>query len=196
MRVLVACEFSGIVRDAFRARGHDAWSCDFEPCESDPQWHVQTDVRPLLVKMQWDLIIAHPPCTRASNAGLGWLLNRELWTDLDLAAEFFLLCEHANASRVVVENPIPHSHFIERIGRKYDQIIHPWQFGHREEKTTCLWLRGVEKLIPTDIVGPPKTRLERALFARLANLGETTDRWKERSRTYSGIANAMAEQWG
>ena len=187
MRVLVACEYSGRARQAFRDRGHDAWSCDLLPAEDGSKFHIQGDARPLL-RERWDIVIAHPTCTRLTNSGVRWLHERQLWQELEQAAEFFRDCLNANADGVAVENPIPHKYALQLIGRDYDQIIQPWQFGHGETKATCLWLNGLPKLTPTNIVEGREARVHR--------MSPGPDRWKERSRTYQGIADAMAEQWG
>ncbi len=186
MKVLVACEFSGVVRDAFAARGHDAWSCDLLPTES-PGNHIQGDVLEVLGD-GWDLMVAHPPCTRLCNSGVSWLDKRNLWGELDEAVTFFrslLLCD---IPKIAAENPIPHKYAVAGIGRKYDQIIQPWQFGHGESKATCLWLKNLSPLTPTNIVDGREQRLHR--------LPPSKDRSKLRSTTYAGIAKAMAEQWG
>lgn len=186
MRVLVACEFSGVVRSAFRALGHDAWSCDLLPAEDGGQ-HIQGDVRELL-DQNWDLLIAHPPCTRLANSGVRWLAERNLWGELDEAADLFRAFLEAPIDRIAVENPIPHRYAVERIGRKYDQVVQPWQFGHGETKATCLWLKNLPPLVSTGIVEGREQRVWRA--------SPGPDRWKERSRTYPGLAAAMAQQWG
>jgi len=185
MRVLVACEYSGVVRDAFVNQGHDAWSCDTLPSESAGN-HIQDDVLNHLDK-DWDLMIAHPPCTRLCNSGVSWLHKRNLWKDLDKAAVFFTKLLHADIPKIAVENPIPHKYAVERIGRKYDQIIQPWQFGHGETKATCLWLKNLPRLQPTNIVEGREQRLHR--------LPPSKDRAKLRSKTYIGIAEAMADQF-
>jgi hypothetical protein len=186
MKVLVACEFSGAVRDAFRANGHDAWSCDLLP--SDSPYHIQGDVLSVL-DQGWDLMIAHPPCTFLCNSGVRWLHERpERWAELDKGAEFFKALMDAPIPKIAVENPIPHKYAVERIGRKYDQLIQPWQYGHGETKATCLWLKGLPKLVPTDIVEGREQRIWK--------LPPSPDRWAERSKTYTGIAKAMADQWG
>lgn len=185
-RVLVACEFSGVVRDAFIARGHDAVSCDLLPSDR-PGPHIQADVSSVL-RVPWDMVIAHPPCTRLALSGVRWLRERDLWSDLDQAAAFFRLCLSANAPRVCVENPIPHRYAVSRIGAQYDQIIQPWMFGHGEQKSTCLWLKGLPLLKPSDVVPGRSQRLHR--------LPPGPDRWRLRSTTYQGIADAMAAQWG
>ena len=193
MRVLVACEFSGVVREAFRARGHDAWSCDLLPSESD--YHIQGDVMTQAGK-PWDLVIAHPPCTYLCNSGVRWLHTQEgRWAKLEDAREFFRKMHgFYYTPRLCVENPIPHKHALLP---KYDQIIQPWQFGHKQMKATCLWLRGLPPLTPTNVVGPPpKDKEERKAWAGVHRASPGPDRWKERSVTFQGIADAMAEQWG
>lgn len=193
MRVLIACEFSGVVRRAFRARGHDAWSCDLLPAEDGSEFHYQGDVIGLnLLRLEWDLLIAHPPCTYLANSGVRWLYggkgkvrDPERWAEMERAADFFNALWLHDCPRVCVENPIQHRH----AGLpKPTQIIQPWQFGHPETKATCLWLRGLEPLVPTNIVDGRKPRVHHA--------SPGPDRWKERSRTLQGIADAMASQWG
>lgn len=186
MRVLVAGEFSGIVRDAFAKRGHDAWSCDLLPTER-PGNHIQGDVLGIL-DGGWDMMIAHPECTRLCNSGVRWLHERDLWNEMKEAALFFRVLLNADIPQKAIENPIPHKYALEIIGRKYDQIIQPYQFGHGETKATCLWLENLPLLTPTCIV----TGREQRIFKESPG----PDRWKNRSRTFSGIANAMAEQWG
>lgn len=192
MNVLVACECSGTVRDAFRARGHNAWSCDIMPSDRSQDYHYQCDMHQMfyheIVTPRWDLVIAHPPCTRICNSGVCWLEKRNLWGQLELACRFFRMFLELDVPKLVIENPIPHKYAIEQIGVKYDQIIQPWQFGHGETKATCLWLRGLPKLKPTNIVSGREQRLHR--------LPPSADRAKQRSKTYQGIADAMAEQWG
>ena len=182
MKVLVGCEFSGVVRDAFRQRGHDAWSCDLLPCEADPRWHIQEDVR-LILGDGWDMAIFHPPCTHLAVSGARWFRDKQV--EQAEALEFVHRLLEAPIPRIALENPI--SIISSRI-RKPDQIIQPWQFGHGETKATCLWLRGLPRLVPTDVVGGRKARVHR--------MPPSADRWKERSRTVPGIARAMAEQWG
>jgi hypothetical protein len=187
MKVLIACEYSGAVREAFRAKGHDAWSCDLLPADDASPYHIQGDARPLLTQ-GWDLLIAHPPCTRLTNSGVRWLHERNLWSELDEACALFRDFLAAPIARVAVENPIPHKYAMERIGQRYDQIIQPWQFGHGETKATCLWLKGLPALVPTDVVSGREQRMWK--------LPPSADRWKLRSATYAGIAKAMADQWG
>ena len=144
MNVLVACEFSGVVRDAFAKRGHYAVSCDLLPTDSPSTNHYQGDVRDLLIHNAWDLMIGHPPCTYLTNSGVRWLSeDPERWQQLDEGAAFFKLLLDADIPKIAIENPIPHKYAVERIGRKYDQIIQPWQYGHGETKATCLWLKGL-----------------------------------------------------
>lgn len=186
MKVLIACEFSGIVREAFKEKGHDAWSCDLLPTEI-PGQHRQEDVTTVLQE-PWDLVIAHPPCTRLANLGVRWLHERDLWDDMKKDAEFFVLCLNANAPMVAVENPIPHKYAVEIIGRKYDFTVQPYEHGDPYTKRTCFWVKNLPPLVPTNIVEEryPKSWLE----------SPSPDRWKNRSRTYPGIAKAMADQWG
>lgn len=186
MRVLIACEFSGTVRDAFAARGHDAWSCDLLPTEK-PGQHIIGDVLDVL-GLGWDLMIAHPPCTRLANSGVRWLAERNLWEEMKEAALFFKRILNAPIPKKAIENPIPHKYALEIIGRKYDQIIQPWQFGHGETKATCIWRDGLTPLTPTQIVDGRAARIHR--------MSPGPDRWKERSRTFPGFAEAMADQWG
>jgi hypothetical protein len=186
LKVLVACEYSGTVRDAFRSRGHDAMSCDLLPSDVGGP-HYRGDVRDVL-DAGWDIMIAHPPCTRLCNSGVSWLHKRNLWDAMYEGADFFKAMLNAPIERIAVENPIPHKYALERIGRKYSQLIQPWQFGHGETKATCLWLKGLPPLRPTKIVEGREQRLHR--------LPPGPDRWKERSKTFSGIAQAMADQWG
>ena len=180
-RLLVACEFSGVVRDAFARRGWDAWSCDLLPSET-PGQHIQGDVLGVL-HQGWDLLIAHPPCTHLAVSGARWFAAKRV--EQAAAIEFFMRLSTAPVPRIAVENPIC---IMSRLWRKPDQIIQPWQFGHGETKATCLWLKNLPKLVPTNIVP-----------GRAANVHRCPpgpDRWKIRSRTYAGIAAAMAEQWG
>lgn len=196
MRILIACEFSGTVRDAFLKQGHDAISCDLLPTER-PGPHYQGDVKDILTTESWDLLIAHPPCTYMANSGVSWL-NRQpgRWAKLDEACEFFKLFLNHPCPKIAVENPIPHKYAIERIGRKYDQIIQPWQFGHPESKATCLWLKNLPQLVPTNILPVPESgRWENQTPSGQNRLPPSEDRWKLRSITYQGIADGMAAQW-
>ena len=186
MKVLIACEESGIVREAFKKLGHNAWSCDLLDT-GIPGKHIKDDVINHLNE-GWDLMIAHPPCTRLCNSGVMWLEKRDLWMDLEISATFFKKLLNADISRIAIENPIPHKYALEIIRKKYDQIIQPWMFGHGETKATCLWLKGLPKLKPTNMVS--------GRIQRLHKLPPSKDRAKLRSITYPGIAKAMAEQWG
>ena len=181
MKVLVACEFSGTVRDAFARRGHDAWSCDVLPTEK-PGQHYQCDVREV-IGLGWDLMVAHPPCTHLAVSGARWF--KEKLMEQAEALEFVRTLMDAPIASICIENPI--SIISSRI-RKPDQIIQPWQFGHGETKATCLWLKNLPKLTPTKIVEGREAKVHR--------MPPGPDRWRERSRTYQGIADAMAEQWG
>jgi site-specific DNA-cytosine methylase len=181
MKVLVACEYSGVVRDAFLAQGHDAISCDLLPTDS-PGPHYQGDVRDIIGN-GFDLMIAHPPCTHLAVSGARWFKDKQQEQAESLNFVRFLL--DAPIEKIALENPI--SIISSRI-RKPNQIIQPWQFGHGETKATCLWLKNLPKLQPTNIVEGREARVHR--------MSPSPERWKERSRTYQGIANAMAEQWG
>lgn len=193
MRVLVACEFSGTVREAFRARGHEAWSCDLLPTEM-PGPHIQGDVRDILGD-GWDLMIAHPPCTYLASSGLHWNRRRpERQALTDAAVVFVQTLLGAPIARIAVENPI--GALSSRV-RRPNQIIHPWQFGHDASKATCLWLQGLPLLVPTEVLPGGRTaRRGNQTPSGQNKLGPSPDRWKQRSLTYPGIAAAMAGQWG
>jgi site-specific DNA-cytosine methylase len=181
MNVLIACEFSGAVRDAFIRRGHNAVSCDLLPTEKDGP-HYQCDVRDVM-NDGWDLMICHPPCTHLAVSGARWFKDKK--QEQSEALEFVRLLMSATVERIAVENPV--SIISSRI-RKPDQIIQPWMFGHGETKATCLWLKNIPRLTPTNIVDGRE--------ARVHKMPPGPNRWKERSRTFQGIAEAMAEQWG
>jgi hypothetical protein len=185
MNVLIACEFSGRVRDAFIARGHNAWSCDLLQGEGDnPKNHVRGDVLELLRdRGPWDLMIAHPPCTFLAVSGARWMASRA--DKVEEALKFVQALMDAPVDRIAVENPI--SVISTRI-RKPDQIIQPWMFGHGETKATCLWLKNLPKLQPTNVVNGREPVVHK--------MAPGPDRWKKRSLTYQGIAEAMAQQWG
>lgn len=197
MRVLVGCEYSGRVRQAFRDLGHDAWSCDILPAEDCSEFHIQGDVIPLLSE-GWDLAIFHPPCTYLTNSGVCHLHKDESrWDKLDDGAAFFKLLLDAPIDKICIENPIMHKYAKERIGGvKQSQVIQPWMFGHAEQKATCLWLKGLPMLKPTNNVKEEMMLLPKNQRERLHYLPPGPDRWKERSRTYQGIADAMSIQWG
>ena len=180
MKVLVACEFSGIVREAFRKRGHDAWSCDLLPTET-PGQHIQGDVLKTLGD-GWNLMIAHPPCTHLSVSGARWFANKQK-EQVD-ARRFFMALVNAPIEKICIENPIG---IMSTCYRKPEQIIQPWQFGHGETKATCLWLKNLPLLKPTNIVSGRENRIWKEPPSK--------DRWKKRSRTFQGIADAMATQW-
>jgi len=196
LRVLVACEFSGTVRRAFARRGHDAWSCDLLPAEDGSNQHIVGDARDLLHD-GWDLLmVAHPPCTRLCNSGVRWLTSpppgrklTELWDELEAAADLFTSFWQAPIDRICIENPVMHKHAKQRIKgyRPFAQSIQPWQFGHPEVKRTCLWLKGLDPLTPTKIVDGREARVHR--------MSPGPERWRERSRFFSGVAEAMATQW-
>jgi len=185
MRVLVACEFSGVVREAFRRKGHDAWSCDLLPAEDKSTHHVVGNVLGLLEygPDNWDLMIAHPPCTHLAVSGSRWFKDKQ--KEQAEALNFVRKLLAADIPRIALENPIS---VISSKVRKPDQIIQPWMFGHGETKVTCLWLKNLPKLEPTNIVEGREARVHKE--------PPGPDRWKNRSRTYTGIAEAMADQWG
>ena len=194
MRWLVGCEFTGSVRRAFRALGHDAWSCDLLPAADGSPHHIQGSVLDHLDD-GWDAAIFHPPCTFLANSGVRWLYGGKgkvrdpaRWAQMESGARFFKALLDCKIARKAIENPIIHSHAKVIIGRDADQIIQPWMFGHGETKATCLWLDGLPKLQPTRIVDGRQPRVH------FASPGP--DRWKERSVTLPGIAAAWAAQWG
>lgn len=194
MKVLVACEFSGVVRDAFIARGHDAMSCDLLPTER-PGPHYEGDVLDVLGD-GWDLMIAHPPCTYLANSGVSWLHRKEgRWQQLREGARFFRLLLEAPIPMVAVENPVMHKYAIQIIGRKQDQTIQPYEFGHPESKRTCLWLKNLPLLKPTNVLSRVG-KWDNQTPSGQNKLGPSKDRWKLRSATYQGIADALADQYG
>lgn len=220
MRVLVACELSGIIRDAFRDRGHDAWSCDLLPSDADNRFHIQRDAR-LVLNDGWDLMIAHPPCNHLCSSGARWFKEKRADGRQQVAVKFFMVFTEADISKVVIENPVG---IMSTQYRKPDQIIQPYEYGHPESKRTCLWLKGLPLLEPTKIMEPEYYTLPdgteyrdkkskgyskthycpEKLAPQWANrtlsgqnkLGPSALRSKIRSMTYPGIAAAMAEQWG
>lgn len=211
MRVLVACEYSGRVREAFRRRGHDAISCDLIPAEDNSPHHFQGDVFELLDKSNFDLMIAHPPCTFLTNAGARWLylggkkrlgpdgspnLDEQRYMDMWAAADFFNKLRNVQVPKIAIENPIMHLDAKNRIGPQ-DQVIQPWWFGEEAFKATCLWLKGLPLLRPTNKLTPPKPGTpEHKRWSAIHRASPGPDRWKMRSRTFHGIAAAMAVQWG
>lgn len=206
LRVLIGCETSGVVRRAFSARGHDAWSCDLLPAEDGSNRHIRGDIRDVL-NDGWDLLaVFHPPCTRLCNSGVRWLkvpppgrTLEDMWRELDEGADLFSAVWNAPVERVAVENPVMHRYAKERI-RNYQpatQTVQPWWFGDEAFKATGLYLRGLPKLTPTNKLAPPAagTAQHRA-WSRVHRMSPGPDRWKERSRTFPGVAAAMAMQWG
>jgi hypothetical protein len=193
MRILVACEYSGRVREAFRRRGHDAWSCDLLDAEDGSRYHIKGDAlgeiyhavnSPFSVK-RWDLLVAHPPCTHLAVSGARYFKEKQEDGRQQAAIDFFLALARAPIPRIAIENPVC---IMSSIWRKPDQTIQPWMFGHGETKATCLWLKGLPHLVPTNIVSGRRPRVHL--------MPPSPDRWKERSRTYEGVAEAMADQWG
>jgi hypothetical protein len=217
MRVLVACEESQVVCKAFRAKGHEAYSCDIISCSGGhPEWHIQTDILnlrgmskpndpvstpkvPSNLPSKFDLMIAHPPCTYLANSGVCHLYNKDKsrneqrWEELEKASDFFYSLWNAPIPKICIENPIPHKY--ARLP-KYTQIIHPWQFGHMEQKPTCLWLKGLPKLTETNNVKEEMLKLPANKRQRIHYMPPSESRQKERSVTYQGVADAFAEQWG
>ena len=183
MRVIIGCEFSQIVTKAFRDRGHDAFSCDLLPTEGNPSWHFQEDILEVIKKEKFDLGIFHPPCTHLAVSGARWFKDKK--REQEEALDFVRTLMAALIPKICIENPV--SVISSRI-RKPDQIIQPWQYGHGETKTTCLWLKNLPLLKPTNIVGGRE--------ARIHHEPPSPERWKNRSRFLSGIAEAMADQWG
>ena len=195
MRVLIACEFSGKVRDAFLKLGHDAMSCDLLPTES-PGPHYEGDVFDV-IDDGWDMMVAHPPCTYLANSGVQWLYKQEgRWEKMQLGALFFAQLLEADIPHIAVENPIMHGYAKKIIGMNQTQLIQPYQFGHTERKATCLWLLGLPPLVPTNDVKDEMDLLPKARQQRLHWLPPSVDRAKLRSETFQGIADAMAGQWG
>jgi hypothetical protein len=206
MRVLIGCETSGVMRRAFAALGHDAWSCDLLPAEDGSNRHYVCDVRDLL-NDGWDLLaLMHPPCTRLCNSGVRWLSVpprgkslEEMWQDLDAAADLFSACWNAPIERIACENPVMHGHAKARI-RNYEppaQTVQPWWFGDRAFKATSFYLRRLPKLMPTDRLVPPKAGTdEHKQWSLVHRASPGPDRWRLRSRTFPGIAAAAARQWG
>ena len=193
MRVLVACEESQEVCKAFRALGHEAYSCDIQPCSGEfTQWHIQVDALELL-KIRWDMIIAHPPCTDLAVSGARWFAEKRADGRQQAAIDFFMQFVNADCEHIAVENPVS---IMSTQYRKPDQIIQPWMFGHPEKKATCLWLKGLPPLVPTNDVSDYMKTLPKNQQERFHYLPPSPDRAKLRSKTFFGIARAMAEQWG
>lgn len=192
MKILCACEESQAVTIELRRLGHEAYSCDIEPCSGGhPEWHLQQDVLPLL-REKWDMIIAFPPCTHLAVSGAAWFEQKRKDGRQKQAIDFFMQFANCVCEKVAIENPVG---IISSIWRKPDQIIHPWMFGHLEQKTTCLWLKGLQPLAETNNVRKQMMELPRNERERLHYLPPSKDRAKLRSKTFPGIARAMAEQW-
>jgi len=201
MKILVACEESQTVCKAFRGKGHEAFSCDIQDCSGGhPEWHYKCDVREL-INEYFDLVIFHPDCTFITNTGVSWLYKKEgRWAKLEQAILFFNLRHQFNSPKVATENPIPHKYAVDGVGigcgiGKYDQLIQPYQFGHLERKATCLWLKGLEPLKETNNVYEEMKALPKNVSQRIHYLPPGPERAKLRSKTYQGIADAMADQW-
>jgi hypothetical protein len=206
LKILVGCETSGRVRRAFLDRGHDAWSCDLLPAEDRSNRHIVGDIRNHL-NDGWDLLaVLHPPCTRLCNSGVRWLhvpppgrTKEEMWAELDEGASLFSACWNAPIERIAVENPIMHRHAKERIANYQPptQIVQPWWFGDPAFKATGLYLRNLPKLIPSNRLTPPASgTAEHKAWSQVHRASPGPDRWKDRSRTYQGLADAFADQWG
>ncbi|WP_137860566.1 DNA cytosine methyltransferase [Variovorax sp. 3P27G3] len=193
MRVLIGCEYSGVVRDAFARRGHTAVSCDLLPTDRPHGWHHQGDLLELLQRTEWDLAIFHPPCTDLAVSGARHFAAKRADGRQGRALEFVRRLMATRVKRWALENPVS---IISSEIRKPDQVIQPYMFGHRERKATCLWLSGLPKLRPTDDVKAETMALPANVRDRVHHLPPSADRWKLRSTTYAGIAEAMAEQWG
>lgn len=203
LRVVVACECNGWVRDAFRDLGHDAWSVDLKPDVDGSPYHIQGDALDVLYdhRQRWDLMIGHPVCKYLANSGVRWLYTqRGRWQLMEKGAAFFRAIYDAPIPLKCIENPIIHCHALQEIDRgPATQVIQPWMFGHKACKATCLWLVGLPKLIPTQIVGPPPkimSQEERRVWHAIHLMPPSEDREAKRSITFSGVACAMAEQWG
>lgn len=204
MRVLVACESSGMVRRAFAARGHDAWSCDLLPAEDGSSRHIVGDARELLDD-GWDLMISHTPCTRLCNSGVRWLSEppagrtlEALWAELREGAALFSTFWNAKIPKVCIENPVMHKHAKALIvDYRHPQIVQPWWFGEKAFKATGLYMRGLPRLVPTNRLVPPRPRTaEHKAWSKVFLASPGKDRWRDRSRFLPGFADAMAEQWG
>lgn len=210
MKILVACEYSGVVREAFRKKGHDVWSCDILPTEI-PGQHIQDDVVQVINSlwgMTLGMVIGHPPCTRICNSGVLRLykdgkkengIDDTMWRDMEAGAAFFKVLLNSKCDRVAIENPVPHGYALDIIGQKYTQIIQPYNFGEDASKATCLWLKGLPKLVNT-VYYPPrivdgKKRWSNQTDSGQNKLAPSATRGKDRAKTYPGIAQAMSDQW-
>ena len=205
LRVLIGGETSGVMRRAFAAQGHDAWSCDLLPAEDGSNRHIRGDVRDHLAD-GWDLLVAHPPCTRLCNSGVRWLhvpppgrTLAQMWAELDDGADLFAACWRAPVGRVAVENPVMHRHARARLPSDMPrpQIVQPWWFGEKAFKATGFYLRGLPQLVPTNRLTPPRPgTTEHKAWSAVHRASPGPDRWKFRSRTFQGVAEAAADQWG
>jgi len=197
MKILVACEESQAVTIELRKLGHEAFSCDIMECSGGhPEWHIQRDAIAVANREHWDMMIAHPPCTYLSNSGVCWLHKDESrWGKLQDGASFFKKLLDSPIERIAVENPIPHKYAVEIIGRKYDQLVQPYMFGHPESKATCFWLKNLPKLTETNNVKEEFESLPKNVAQRLHYLPPGKDRAMLRSKTFPGIAKAIAKQW-
>ena len=197
-KILIACEESQAVCIEFRKLGFQAFSCDLQICSGGhPEWHIIGDAISVLNSKKWDLVIAHPPCTRMANSGVMWLEKRNLWSDLDKATDFFneFVRYGKSGNKIAIENPIPHKYAVEKIG-KYSQVIQPYMFGHTERKATCLWIFGLPELKETNNVMEEMKKLPKNEQQRIHYLPPGKERAKLRSKTFPGIAQAIAAQWG
>ena len=192
MKILVACEESQAVTKELRKLGHEAYSCDIEPCSGGyPEWHLQQDVTPLL-KQHWDMIIAFPPCTHLAVSGAAWFKQKRKDGRQQEGIDFFMLFANADCERIAIENPVG---IMSSVYKKPSQIVQPYEYGHMEQKKTCLWLKGLPLLQPTNNVYAQMMELPKNQRERLHYLPPSPDRAKLRSKTFPGIAKAMAEQW-
>ena len=198
MNVLVACEESQEVCTAFYERGHDAWSCDLqEPSGELPERHIQDDVIKIATLHNWDLMIAHPPCQYLANSGVKHLFtNCHRWPLMFKGAEFFLKLMNMDIDKICMENPIMHKYAVRLIGRRQDQLIQPWEFGHLENKAHCFWLKGLDPLINTTNLKWQTSQLPKSESDKVHWMAPSEERSKQRSKTYTGIAQRMADQWG
>ena len=201
LRILVACEYSGVVREAFRAKGHYAVSCDILPSEDGSIHHYQGDVRDILSD-PWDLMVAHPPCTYLCNSGVRWMYGKdkvrdgERWAAMESGARFFKTLQDAPIPFIAIENPVMHKYAKAIIHDWPTQSVQPWQFGHLEKKRTVFWLKNLPPLKPTSDLLAETNALPMKEQQKVFYASPKADRWKDRSRTYKGIAKAMADQWG
>ena len=197
MRVLIGCEHSGVVRQAFRKQGHDAWSCDLLPSDDNSEFHIQGDVLDIL-GAGWDIAIFHPDCTYLTNSGVCHLhKDAKRWIKLFDGAAFFKKLLDCDIPKIAIENPIMHKYAKTLIGGvKQSQVVQPWMFGHMEQKATCLWLKNLPLLQETNNVKDEMMKLPKNERERIHYLPPSKDRWKIRSRTFQGLGDAMASQWG